>query len=98
LHQLAERVLAAGYSVIVDATFLYRSDRDCFQQLAEKYGTTATILSFQVDQETLRTRIAKRKAEGEDPSDADLSVLEKQLKLVEPLSPDELARTVQVLS
>ncbi len=51
-------------------------------------------MTFAASEVTLRNRIACRAAEGHDASDADLAVLDHQLRVQEPLAPDELADAV----
>jgi len=89
LLQLAESVLRAGYSVIVDATFLKKPHRDSFRQLAERLQVGWGIVDCTADVDTLRNRITQRQAENRDASDADLDVLEKQIEQQDPLTPSE---------
>ncbi len=92
LHQLASQILTAGYSVVVDATFLKRAQRARFQQLATDLGLPMGILDCQADVTLLQQRIAERQQAGGDPSDADVHVLHSQLATQEPLTKDEQAR------
>ena len=94
LATLAQRIVSAGYSVIVDAAFLQRWQRERFANLASALRVPFGILDFDVDTETLRARIARRMAQGTDPSDADLSVLEHQIAHRDPLTDDERQRVV----
>jgi predicted kinase len=89
LFHKAEIVLAAGYPLIVDATFLRRTHRDEFRQLAAWHGVPFLILAFDADPDTLRHRIKERQQAGNDASEATLAVLEQQLAEREPLSDDE---------
>ncbi len=91
LRQLAHTILQGGDSVIIDATFLKRQQRDSFRELAECLGVSFAVLDFSADHETLRKRIVDRRAKGDDVSDADLSVLESQLKTQQPLTAEEKA-------
>ena len=52
------------------------------------------IVAFEASEATLRERIVRRQASGGDASDADLAVLEHQIAVREPLSPDEKAFTI----
>jgi aminoglycoside phosphotransferase family enzyme/predicted kinase len=81
--------LAAGYPLIVDATFLRRKHRDDFRDLAGRLGVPFVILAFDVDPATLRQRIAARQQAGNDASEATLAVLEQQLAQREPLTDEE---------
>ncbi len=89
LLDLSRALLAAGHSVIVDATFLKRSQRQPFQALAAANQIPCLIVSCTAPPETLRHRIAERAARGSDVSDANATVLDYQLAHSEPLGDDE---------
>jgi len=89
LHLLAESVLGAGYSVIVDATFLGREQRDPFRRLATRLAIPIRVLSLRAEPEELKRRIIARQSEGRDISEANLSVLGHQLSNYEGLGADE---------
>lgn len=89
LHDLAEGLLAAGWSVIVDAAFLKHGERDIFRALATKTGAEFCILAPQSTPDQLRARISTRLKKGHDASEATLEVLEQQLVFIEPLNEDE---------
>ena len=91
LHTLAGLLLRAGWSVIVDATFLRRSERDAFRALAKELGLAFEILAPQASAAQLRQRIQARSALGRDASEATLDVLEQQMQTLEPLGADEQA-------
>jgi aminoglycoside phosphotransferase family enzyme/predicted kinase len=82
LRNLAEKILANGFSVIVDATFQRKEQRQLFSQLASDKKLSFIILEFTASTETLKKRIQARSG---DVSDADLAVLEHQLKNWQPL-------------
>ena len=86
LLDLAGQVLAAGFTVIVDAAFLQARQRQPFQALAAERGIAYTILEISAPEVVLRERIVSR-ARG--ASDADLAVLDHQLKSWQPLTADE---------
>ncbi len=92
----AAAVLAAGFNAIVDATFLRRTDRQRMAAVAAAAGVPLLILDFQVPEARLRERITGRQKANVDPSDADLSVLERQQKVAEPLTPAECRQSVVV--
>ena len=83
-------MLAAGWSVIVDAAFLERCRRQAFRALAEDAGLAFAILAPHAPPAQLRARIRHRLAKGRDASEATLAVLEQQMHRVEALSPAEL--------
>ncbi len=89
LAELAEGLLVAGYPVIVDATFLKAARRGVFASLARRRGVPFRILDYRIDVERLKARIDRRLAAGDDASDADLAVVERQLATHDPLLPEE---------
>ncbi|MBI5937144.1 MAG: AAA family ATPase [Betaproteobacteria bacterium] len=91
LRDLAQGLLAAGYTVIVDATFLKQAHRAPFIQLAETLSAPLHILALHADETLLRQRIRARSARGADASEADLAVLDMQLQTIEPFSAAETA-------
>jgi aminoglycoside phosphotransferase family enzyme/predicted kinase len=92
LRELAGIALEAGYGAVVDATFLRRADRDAFAALARERGADYRVLAFTAPVAELERRLARRSAEGRDPSDADAAVLRAQTRVVEPPGPDEPVR------
>lgn len=95
LSQLAAQVIRCGYSVVVDAAFLVRWQRDLFLDLARRCRIPCVIVDLDVALDVLRARISARHAHGKDASDADLGVLEWQITTSEPLNADELAITMR---
>jgi predicted kinase len=89
LHTLVGLLLRAGWSVIVDATFLKRGERDAFRALAQDLGLAFEILAPQASADQLRQRIQARSVLGHDASEATLAVLERQIRTIEPLGADE---------
>lgn len=98
LAQLAHTVVSAGYSAILDATFLKRAQRDVIRHLAADLGVPFRILCFTAPEDMLRARILQRAAEARDASEANLAVLENQIRNVEPLAPDELPYAITIPS
>ena len=90
LQDRAQALLQQGWTVLVDAAFLRRHERDAFAQLARAQGCPFGILAPSAPVEVLRERIQARQARGADPSEATLDVLERQLQWVEPLGADEV--------
>lgn len=89
LYQLAEMGLESGYDMVVDATFLKRAHRQLFYTLAEKQAVTCCIIHCHSHQNILEDRIRQRQLASSDISDADVSVLHKQLDAMEELTDDE---------
>ncbi len=94
LAELARGLLAAGHPVIIDAACLRRSERAQMRGLALEAGVPFLILDCQAAIATLRQRIQARQQRGDDASEADLSVLDFQLGIDEPLAPDEAAMRI----
>jgi predicted kinase len=94
LEQLARTALAAGFAVIVDATFLYRANRDRFRLLAQSLQQPFVIIECRAPNEVLRQRLAKREKQGRDASEAGVRVMENQLAVDQPPAGDELPFTM----
>lgn len=90
LLAVSEMLLRAGWSVIVDATFLKYADRVMFRELAKDTGAVFSILAPQATEAQLRQRVQSRLAQAKDASEASLAVLERQLQTVEPLRLEEV--------
>jgi len=96
LGELANTVLAAGYSVVVDATFLKRDHRDHFRTLATATGTPFLVLECMAENDELERRILSRNAGRSDASEATLDVLHAQQDSDEPLMEDELQYLLRI--
>ena len=96
LAELAGAVLESGYSAIIDATFLGHQQRDAFKRLADRLGVPIRILFFRADADVLRKRVRDRQREGGDISEADRSVLERQLARYAELHDEERVYTVTI--
>lgn len=88
LAELSEHLLAEGWSVIIDAAFLKRSERDAFHALAARLGVPFAILACTAPVDELRRRLNGRR---DDPSEATVAIMERQLEWIEPLGADEEA-------
>ena len=86
------QLLRGGWSVLVDAAFLRRHEREAFAELAQAAGCPFHILATEAPLAVLRERITERQARGADASEATLAVLEQQLGWLEPLGESERAR------
>src|SRR5262245_51280313 len=96
LAQQAARVVEAGFTAVVDATFLKRAQRDAFRRLAAQLGVPFMILEFRAHAETLQHRVGQRGMQGTDASEADLAVLSAQFAALEPLTAAEQAYTLSI--
>jgi uncharacterized protein len=98
LHELARELLMAGTTVIVDAAFLKRSEREHFRGLAHELGVPFAIASMRASERDLTTRITRRLSESHDASEADLVVLKSLQSKQETLSPTEQAHAAAFLN
>jgi predicted kinase len=95
LQQCASDVLAGGYTVIVDATFIQRTDRLRFASLGQSLGARVALIHCRAPTEVLESRIAERRRQGDDASEADLDVLRWQLGHAEPLQAEESFQVIE---
>ena len=91
LGEIARELLAAGVSAVVDAVALRRAERDALRALAADCGARFVLIECGAPDAVLRERIVRRLGEAKDASDADLDVLALQLRVREPVAPDEAA-------
>ncbi len=87
----ARVAIRAGFPTIVDATFLRRSCRHWFQQLARELNVDFFIVQCEAPLEVLHNRLKSR---GPDPSEATGSVLDWQIRSHDPLTQEELTHVV----
>lgn len=96
LGTLAAEVVAAGWPVVVDAACLAAAQRAAFRTLAAGLGVPFFLFDLRAEPATMRARILARRQEGQDASDADLAVLERQLAQDEALAPAEMEEAIVV--
>ena len=96
LLQFAVEILKAGYPVIVDATFLQQQQRKLFSQQAEGLQIPFLIINSLADKETLLKRIKVRAKQQDNVSEADQTVLENQLKNMQPLTIEERKYSIAI--
>jgi predicted kinase len=94
LLRLAQEVLLAGYPALVDATFLKGLHRARFIALAQSLAVPVLLLDFHARAHELEKRVQARGAASHAGSDAGPRVLIRQLANEEPLSAEEMQRTV----
>jgi len=92
----AEAILAAGFSAVVDATFLLSSHRAVMAALAHRCGVPLVILDCRVSPLLARRRLQARQRQGGDPSEANGSVLNRQLQMQQPFTAEEWPRVLSV--
>ena len=95
LLKIAGALLQSSQNVIVDAAFLDANRRNEAQRVAEAARAAFVIVRTVAPEATLRQRLLQRKT-GPDESEANLAVLDYQLRTADPLTPAEHAVTVTV--
>jgi aminoglycoside phosphotransferase family enzyme/predicted kinase len=93
LAELAHSILAAGFTVIVDATFLKVDQRTLFFKLATDCQAKFLIIDFYADESVLCERIKQRR---QDPSEATVEVLHRQQTSAEAFTKTELPYVIRV--
>ena len=96
LETLAHLVALTGYVAVVDATFLYQTQREAFRRMAGSIGVPFAIMECDAPMDMLRERIMSRSGRVDNVSDAGLGVLESQQASRQPLSDDERRLAVRV--
>jgi aminoglycoside phosphotransferase family enzyme/predicted kinase len=96
LAELTQSLIVAGYTAVVDATFLKAAERAAFRDLAGRLQVPFIILDFDVDAAVLRERVQQRATANTDASDATVAILESQLHADEPLDVGERASSIRI--
>jgi hypothetical protein len=94
LNDLARGIIAAGFTIIIDAAFVLKTERDSFHALANEMSVPFVIASVQADADLLEERLMLRSNQQNDASEADVAVLKKLQVIQEPLSDEELGYSV----
>lgn len=96
LTNLTRQILQAGQAAIVDSAALRQKEREQLMNVAEENGVPVMILDCDAPEQVLRERLKRRTAGGNSVSEADESVLEKQLQVAEPLSDQEKRQALRI--
>jgi len=83
VHQLIERLLKEGVSVIMDATNLMEGNRKYLYNITERLGVKLILVRVEAPPDIVRQRLAGR--DGESLSQADWAVYEKLALTVEEI-------------
>lgn len=81
----AQEQLKRGRSVILDASYSRRKDREDVQQLARDLDTNLVFVECICREETLRERLEQREASADSLSDARLQHLSEMIRRFDPL-------------
>ncbi len=80
----AAKLMAAGHSVILDATFGLRWQRQLARATAERVEGKFLFIECMAPEAEIRRRLAERQAAGESVSDADFEIYLEQKRRFEP--------------
>lgn len=89
LAVLTERLVSAGFLVIVDATFLRQADRQVFAKIASGKQIPFYIVDVTAPESVRAQRIEQRRQAGRDASEATVSVMHQQVEQDEPFGAEE---------
>jgi len=84
LLEQAGEWLQRGASVLLDATFGRRADRERAKAQAEEFGGRFLLVELRIAAAVAEQRIRDRQTSENDVSDADVAVLKQQLQRFEP--------------
>ena len=93
LAEITTTLVESGQNTIVDASFLKLTERNRFRDLANRLGTKFLMIDTHASKSVLVARVQSRES---DASEADVNVLQHQLKSADPLTPDERKTTVSI--
>ncbi len=93
LADLSAQLLAAGFSVIVDAACLKRAERQMLDDIAEARGVPFALIHCEAPEATRRSWIRSR---NHDASEATEALLTEQQQWEEPLTEQEKTHTIHV--
>lgn len=96
LAALTETFLTAGFSTVLDATFLQRTQRGLLREVAQRALVPFVIIRCHAPREFLAHAITQRARAGGDVSEADLQVLQHQIATQQALDGTEIAETIEV--
>lgn len=85
----AEREIAGGRSVIIDATFRRRSDRSLFRSLADRYGATCFVIVTECRDDVAKQRLDERQLRPDEISDGRWELYNRQRSEFEQPQGDE---------
>ncbi len=93
LHAVASQLLADGVTVVVDAASLRPEERSRLRALGAGAGVPVLSVWCAAPPAVLHARVSARTQRGDDASDADTAVLERQLQWAQAPTGSEAADT-----
>ncbi len=83
IHLLIMKLLKDGISLILDATNLSEHNRERLYSIAERSGVKLILVYIKASPEVISARLKARKESSDSKSDADWTVYQRMLPLVE---------------
>ena len=96
MHHTAQLILQAGYSVVVDATFIKRQHRNAYRHLAETHGVPFKILHIDAEEAIIFSRLQKRQQQTQQISEAGEDIYHVLKADLEVLAEDESNYTIKI--
>jgi len=96
MHVEAENALRAGYSVVLDATHLVESTCAAARRLSDKLSVRFLVLDLHASHDQLVSRIRLRQQTNNDASEADETVLQRQVQNYRQLSPQTARHSLRL--
>ncbi len=96
MHDTAELILQAGYSVIVDATFIKRHHRDIYRKLAATQGVAFKILHMYAEEAIIFSRLHKRQQQPQQISEAGEDIYHVLRADLDVLAEDESCHIIKI--
>jgi uncharacterized protein len=85
MADLAEKHILSGQGAILDGTFHRKANWEKILELAERYNVLFAVIRCYASDETTRSRLASRLAQGTDSSDGRWEIYQRQKEAYEPM-------------
>ena len=95
MMERAEKLLATGHSVILDASFIARQHRRWAVEAARRAGVPFLLLECRTSDQVIRQRLRRRAEKAASVSDGRIEIYERQLAAFEP--PEEFGGAEKVI-
>ena len=96
MARAAEKLIAQGKGVILDASFLRRAQREKLVRLAEKHKIPLLVMHCSASDRTTQERLAHRQAQGRDVSDGRWEIFLRQKDAFESFDDIEPAARLEL--
>lgn len=101
LHRCAAKILGRGKTVIIDATYAEKSQRETGKKVAEQSSALFLLIQTSCPEKLIEQRLRHREKEGKSPSDGRIDILQTHIAHYQPikeLRPMEYTRVDTALS